>query len=268
MVQKGIRRWRRQDVGGHLLSEISLNYEYVLRRALSSTEVRNPRILDYGSGQGQLIELALNRHVDIYGVDVPGIETSERVRLIVEGRIPFADNSFDVVVSNQVFEHILDPRPVLVEIHRVLKPGGAFIALFPDNTVWFEGHVGLYFVHWLTGFSGVSQLYLVLCHKIGLGYFRGEQGSRAWAQWVRHLMATEVFYHRPQDLERWWSETFGGQPESLADDWMRFRIAASKKLRWLMPIANTPWFSRMLASICRIRAGLVLRIHKSVEEPA
>lgn len=75
--------------------------------------------------------LALSRAVDIYGVDVPGVEASDRVRLIVDGRIPFDDNSFDVVVSNQVFDHTEKPRPVFAEIRRVLKPGGVFIALFP-----------------------------------------------------------------------------------------------------------------------------------------
>src|ERR1700761_6392863 len=126
---------------------MSLNYSYLLERALASTCASAPTILDFGSGQGQFIALALENGVDVYGVDVAGIETSDRVRLIVEDRIPFADCSFDVVISNQVFEHIRHPRGFISEIHRVLKPGGTFIALFPDNTVWFEGHVGLYFVH-------------------------------------------------------------------------------------------------------------------------
>lgn len=122
----------------------ALNYEYVLQRALSATSADHPRILDYGSGQGQLIALARSRNVDIYGVDVPGIEVTDRVQLIdKDGRIPHPDNSFDVVVSNQVFEHVADPPVALAEIHRALKPGGVFIALFPDVTVWFEGHRSL-----------------------------------------------------------------------------------------------------------------------------
>jgi len=241
---------------------MSLNYEYVLQTALASARADHPRILDYGSGQGQLIALALARNVDIYGADVPGIETNERVRLIVDGRIPFEDNWFDIVVSNQVFEHVANPKPVLEEIHRVLKPGGALIALFPDDAVWFEGHVGLYFVHWLARFPRLARSYLILSHKLGLGYFRGTEDAKSWARKMQHLLATDVFHHAPRDIEAWISDIFGERPTSLAHDWMVFRIAASNRLRRFSRIARHPWLSRPLAFVCRIRAGSVLIVCK------
>jgi SAM-dependent methyltransferase len=241
----------------------ALNYEYILQRALALSSTDKPRILDYGSGQGRLIALGLQRDADIYGTDVPGIETSDRVKLIEGGRIPFSDNSFDVVVSNQVFEHIPNPPPVLAEIHRVLKPGGMFLALFPDASVWFEGHVGLYFVHWLMPFPKVLRPYLIACHKIGLGYFRGAKSASEWADWVVQLMQTEVFYHPSHDVEKWWVETFGHKPESLAHDWMLFRIAAVDRLHPLKKLANHRWMGAPLSFVCRIRAGLVLRTQKS-----
>jgi SAM-dependent methyltransferase len=40
--------------------------------------------------------------------------------------LPFADGSFDLVSANMVVEHVADPRRMLAEIHRVLRPGGAF----------------------------------------------------------------------------------------------------------------------------------------------
>ncbi len=48
------------------------------------------------------------------------------------GRLPFADNRFDLVFSKSVLEHIHKPRQYLAEIYRVLKPGGVFVALVPD----------------------------------------------------------------------------------------------------------------------------------------
>src|SRR4029079_273783 len=45
--------------------------------------------------------------------------------------LPFADRSFDIVLSYDVFEHVADLRAVLSECHRVLRPGGALYALFP-----------------------------------------------------------------------------------------------------------------------------------------
>jgi SAM-dependent methyltransferase len=242
-----------------------LNYDYVLQRALSSTSTANPRILDYGSGQGRLLAAGLQRNVDIYGTDVPGIETSDRARLIENGRIPFADNSFDVVVSNQVFEHISNPVPVLAEIRRVLKPGGTFLALFPDASVWFEGHVGLYFVHWLMPFPKLLRPYLIACHKIGLGYFRDGKTAAEWADWVFWLMRTDVFYHASRDVKKWWIDTFGEKPESLAHDWMQFRIASSPHLYPLKRFSALRWMAAPLSFICRIRAGLILRTRKAPE---
>ena len=241
---------------------MSLNYSYVLARALASTCVSAPKILDFGSGQGQLIALALERGVDVYGVDVPGIQTSDRVKLIVDDRIPFADCYFDVVISNQVFEHIRHPRGFISEIHRVLKPGGTFIALFPDNTIWFEGHVGLYFVHWMAPSSKLLRAYLILCHKLGLGYQRGTKGAVEWADYVKELMINEVVYHDPDVLQRWWSDIFGRQPERLEHDWMLYRLEASPRLRKFIPVARQRAAALLLRTICRLRTGLVLRIQK------
>jgi SAM-dependent methyltransferase len=42
--------------------------------------------------------------------------------------LPFADVSFDVVLSGGLLEHFRDPRPVLAEMARILRPGGLFYA--------------------------------------------------------------------------------------------------------------------------------------------
>jgi SAM-dependent methyltransferase len=42
--------------------------------------------------------------------------------------LPFADASFDLVLSGGLLEHFEDPRPVLAEMVRVLRPGGTFYA--------------------------------------------------------------------------------------------------------------------------------------------
>lgn len=45
--------------------------------------------------------------------------------------IPFADDSFDVVLCNHVLEHVLDDRRAMRELYRVLKPGGWAILQVP-----------------------------------------------------------------------------------------------------------------------------------------
>jgi SAM-dependent methyltransferase len=58
-------------------------------------------------------------------------------------QIPFASNQFDLVICTQVLEYIPDPRIVMAEIRRVLKPGGRLLlsipAVFPrdaDQDTW------------------------------------------------------------------------------------------------------------------------------------
>jgi SAM-dependent methyltransferase len=41
--------------------------------------------------------------------------------------LPFPDNSFDVVISNGVFNLVVDKAKALAEVYRVLKPGGRFL---------------------------------------------------------------------------------------------------------------------------------------------
>jgi SAM-dependent methyltransferase len=52
------------------------------------------------------------------------------------GRFPFEDASFDVLLCNQVLEHVFNPGEFAAELRRVLRPGGALILTVPF--VWDE----------------------------------------------------------------------------------------------------------------------------------
>jgi SAM-dependent methyltransferase len=254
-------------------SAAALNSEYLLSRGIAATPSSHPIMLDFGCGQGGLVALGLARNIDIFGVDsyqgnyrewsTGTAALSQRIRTTAEGRIPFEDSSFDVVISNQVFEHIRDPRPSLAEIARVLKAGGVFIAIFPHKGVWFEGHVGLYFPHWLAALPRLQAAYLKLWHRLGFGYYR-DAGIAGWM----HLLKDVVFYHRERDIAAWWTAAFGQQPTSLAGDWMAFRLAQSSRLRALAPVAQQFWAAPLLAGLSRVRAGLVLKVTKRADPVA
>src|SRR6185312_10603639 len=55
--------------------------------------------------------------------------------------LPFPDDSFDLVVSLETFEHLMNPYYALLEVHRVLRPGGRFICSVPNPRT---GHPYLY----------------------------------------------------------------------------------------------------------------------------
>lgn len=48
-------------------------------------------------------------------------------------KLPFTDNTFDLVTSNMVFEHLEEPQVQMAEIFRVLKPGGTLIFHTPNK---------------------------------------------------------------------------------------------------------------------------------------
>ena len=47
--------------------------------------------------------------------------------------LPYPDDTFDIVVSDNVLEHLEDPAAVFAEVARVLKPGGRFLAKTPNK---------------------------------------------------------------------------------------------------------------------------------------
>ncbi len=97
------------------------------------------RILDFGCGEGALVSAFLERGFDAFGTDIreawPAgpIGGSGRLRPCATSpyRIPFDDGTFDLVVSNSVFEHVTNVEESFREIRRVLRPGGATLHMFP-----------------------------------------------------------------------------------------------------------------------------------------
>jgi len=55
-------------------------------------------------------------------------------------QLPYADNQFDLVVSHEVLEHVLDDRQAVAQIVRVLKPGGRAVIFVPNRLYPFETH--------------------------------------------------------------------------------------------------------------------------------
>ncbi len=99
------------------------------------------RILDVGCGTGFLLE-RLHRAVPgvrLAGVDpvpemlalarrrLPGLAADRLLREAAAERLPFADASFDAVVSASVFHYVRQPGAALAEVRRVLRPGGRLV---------------------------------------------------------------------------------------------------------------------------------------------
>ncbi|MEY9852819.1 ubiquinone/menaquinone biosynthesis C-methylase UbiE [Leifsonia sp. EB41] len=95
-----------------------------------------PRILDVGCGSGALLRLLCSLRPDarLTGVDpaagmVRAAAASTRAEVLraAAEELPFADASFDLVVSSSSFSHWEDKAAGLAECRRVLAPGGALL---------------------------------------------------------------------------------------------------------------------------------------------
>jgi len=97
------------------------------------------RVLDLGCAFGFFLSVAQNRGWDAYGVDLSRFAcryAREHVGVqVLDGtlrEVGFDDAFFDVVVMNDVFEHLPDPSAELAEVHRVLRAGGFLFIVTQD----------------------------------------------------------------------------------------------------------------------------------------
>lgn len=118
------------------------------------TDIKYNTLLDIGCGTGYLINMLSDRRsADYYGLDlspemlkVAKSKLSKSV-ILTEGtadKLPYADNSFDVVTCIQSFHHYPYPEKAMKEVYRVLKPEGLYI--LSDTGVsgvkkWFENKI-------------------------------------------------------------------------------------------------------------------------------
>lgn len=63
--------------------------------------------------------------------------------------LSLADASVDIVICNQVYEHVPSPETLIAQIHRILKPGGICYFAGPNLLFPIEPHVFWPFVHWI-----------------------------------------------------------------------------------------------------------------------
>ena len=130
--------------------------------------LRGRRVLDLGCGVGEYVRAFEARGAEALGCDIewPRLVESRRrgtadVLAAAGESLPFADGVLDVIILNEVIEHVQDDRATMHEVGRVLAPGGTCVIYAPNRLFPFETH-GIYLgkryifgniplVNWLPG---------------------------------------------------------------------------------------------------------------------
>lgn len=175
---RSVRKAEPQEALAFILSE-----EYLYSQSDYYTSVMNEisvnitgkKILEIGSGYGFFLIYGLKE----LGWDIYGIEPRDKGRFDIACQI-LSENSidnnrlldcagenievdsesFDIIVSNDVLEHVADPGVVIREALRILKPGGILIFNFNNYRWFYEAHYNIFWFPFMS--KSLSKKYVEL----------------------------------------------------------------------------------------------------------
>ncbi len=115
----------------------------------SAPNLAGKRVLVDGCGVGGYVHRLQEHCLAVHGLDIEFDRLVNPVAPLpdltngVGEYLPYPDNTFSLVLSHEVLEHVQDDRLAAKEIARVLKPGGRAVVFVPNRGYPFETH-GIY----------------------------------------------------------------------------------------------------------------------------
>jgi SAM-dependent methyltransferase len=123
---------------------------------------KGARVLDVGCGRGVLLAELAGQGLEVHGVEVSadavrGADPRAQIRIAAHLRdAAYPSAFFDQVIIWHVLEHLPDPLGTLLEVRRILKPGGRFVVAVPSfasrqarwaGSAWFHLDVPRHLYH-------------------------------------------------------------------------------------------------------------------------
>ena len=108
---------------------------------IDGLNLKQKNILDIGCYDGTFLSMIKNRENHFYGVEASSFGCEESLKKGIEVKkfyvnddeiLPYENVFFDLVVAGEIIEHIYDTQHLLLEVHRILKPGGKFLISTPN----------------------------------------------------------------------------------------------------------------------------------------
>lgn len=153
----------RSDASHAILDEASRRRKASKIATVVSTykDISKARVLDIGTGSGHIAEELAKLCKEVVSVDVVDerkVKKGYKFVLAKDEKLPFTAESFDIVISNHVVEHIPNQQGHIQEVFRVVKPAGA-VYLATPNKLWLrDPHYKLPFISWLPRWASSKYL--------------------------------------------------------------------------------------------------------------
>lgn len=176
----------------------------------------NKAILDFGCGSGKMVnelrKLGFNafgcgtRFITEKEVDTESMMNQSIIRTIdlKNYKLPFEDNSFDIIYSQSVFEHVRNFSETISEISRILKPDGCCIHFFPARYLLKEPHVNVPFATVIQNYS-----WLYLWATLGIrNEWTSDFGPHETADWFHNYLKGETNYLSKNQLSNHFGSYF------------------------------------------------------------
>lgn len=181
-----------------------------LERVSLGRERSSLRVLDVGCGRGGAVAYLIEQGFDAYGVDVRSDYVAngraylgpDRLAVPAGAVYPYPDDYFDIVISDQVFEHVAELEQLASEVARTTKPGGVGLHVFPGKWTFTERHLQAPLVHWLPkGPARRAAIKMALRAGFAAPYFT-ERTLAERAEIFSTYSEQETFYRRPAVIRR------------------------------------------------------------------
>jgi SAM-dependent methyltransferase len=189
------------------------------------------RILDLGSGVGSFVVACRRRGLRAFGLEPDRIGQGAKITSLqiasrrlaepvcvsgVGERLPFPDACFDLVVMNQVMEHVADQGMVVREAARVVREGGVIYVACPNYLRFYEPHYKIFWAPLLPKVLG--RIYLRLRGRSPamlnqLTYTTNARLRRVWSKLGSAYTVLDL--HREQFLRKRSVAGFAGRSTRL-----------------------------------------------------
>ncbi|HUF26792.1 MAG TPA: class I SAM-dependent methyltransferase [Gemmatimonadaceae bacterium] len=166
--------------------DLERRLEVMFDDLLGGSDLRGALLLDAGCGTGEFSVAAMERGATVVAVDIgPRLLARTRSKGVKQvaaadvAALPFATGTFDIVVSSECIEHTPSPRTSVMELARVLRPGGRLAVTCPNRT-WYWS--------------------CVVADRLRLRHYRGLENWPGWFALRSWIGAGEVSVTRHRGL--------------------------------------------------------------------